>query len=154
MREEKGANGLGPGKGQARRGGGRRGASAHVLVGDRETMRPLVIVRDPPPASQRVPSAGWIRVAARGRGGGAGVGPLSPRWGWARPPGHTGPSPGPAGLRGLHPQLAEDEAQWVSSPSLAASARSQTEGQVGRGTPSSGQGGKAAASTSGEPRSY
>uniref|UniRef100_A0A4X1UE55 TSC22 domain family member 4 n=1 Tax=Sus scrofa TaxID=9823 RepID=A0A4X1UE55_PIG len=58
------------------------------------------------------------------------MGPLSPRWVWARLPGHTVPSPGLAGLRGLHPQLAEDEAQWVSSPSLAASARSQTEGQV------------------------
>lgn len=48
------------------------GTSAHVLgLGgrDRETMRPLVIVQDPPPASQRVPSVGWIRVAA---------------WGWSR----------------------------------------------------------------------
>ena len=79
MWEEKGAHGLGPGKGQARRGEaegvGKGGASAHVLVGDRGTMEPLVIVQDPspptpPPASQRVPSAGWIRVAAWGRGGG------------------------------------------------------------------------------------
>lgn len=71
MRKEKGASGLGPGKGQARRGGGGAGgASAHVLVGDRRTMEPLVIVQDPPPASQRVPSAGWIWVAAWGWGGG------------------------------------------------------------------------------------
>lgn len=38
--------------------------------GDRETIRSLVVAQDPPPASQCVPSAGWIRVAAWGRGGG------------------------------------------------------------------------------------
>lgn len=47
------------------------GMLAHVLeLGDwTGTMRPLVIVQDPPPASQRVPSVGWIRVAV---------------WGWGR----------------------------------------------------------------------
>lgn len=54
--------------------------------GHTETMRPLVIVQDPLPASQRVPSAGWIRVALGGGAGGpewapclsAGCGPGSP----------------------------------------------------------------------------
>lgn len=59
------------GAGEARwEAGGGWGASTHVLVGDRRTMEPLVIVQDPPPASQRVPSAGWIWVAAWGWGGG------------------------------------------------------------------------------------
>lgn len=44
------------------------------------------------------------------------MGPLSQPWVWARLPGHTVPSPGLAGLRGLHPQLAEDGALWVSRP--------------------------------------
>lgn len=106
----KGVRGLGPGKGQAGKAegvGGGRGASAHVL-GGRETMRPLVIAQDPPPASQCVPSAGWIPVAAWGRGWGPSMGPLFQRWVWARLPGHTVPSPGLAGLRGFHPLLAED----------------------------------------------
>lgn len=55
------------GKAEGVEGGGRRPT---CWLGDRETMRPLVIVQDPPPASQRVPSAGWIRVAAWGRGRG------------------------------------------------------------------------------------
>lgn len=53
------------------------------------------------------------------------MGPLSQPWVWARLPGHTVPSPGLAGLarlRGFHPQLAEDRALWVSSPSPTASA--------------------------------
>lgn len=66
---------LGRGRRGEAEGVGKGGASAHVLVGDRGTMEPLVIVQDPspltpPPASQRVPSAGWIRVVAWGRGGG------------------------------------------------------------------------------------
>lgn len=44
------------------------------------------------------------------------MGPLSLCWVWARLPRHTVPSPGLAGLRGFHPQLAEDRALWVSRP--------------------------------------
>lgn len=81
MWEEKGAHSLGPGKGQARqgRGSGEGGAMAHVLVGDRGTMGPLVIVPDPSPPTPSFPACplcGLDPGGCLGAGQGALNGPL------------------------------------------------------------------------------